>query len=186
MSQKTISYKEVILINNKTNEHFVEKKNIYISGNDLVCGSTAKTKNKVDGCLVWTENELRLLEKTTDFKVKKDYERVNLECVKDKNAQVLFVSNLSPRKQQRIFSAHWGNFSRKIGLLPKLNSVVTNIEKLQTWGNKVEMVDRIVATFYDICNEIWRRSRASESLKSGIKNTSGGIKAGENDQPEEL
>ena len=76
-------------------------------------------------------------------------EGVNLEYVKNKSAQILFVSNLSPRKQQRIFSAHWGNFSRKIGLLPKSNSFVTNIEKLQTWGNKVEMVDRIVATFYN-------------------------------------
>ena len=40
--------------------------------------------------------------------------------------------------------------------------------------------------FYDICSEIWRRSRwAIELLKSGVENTSGGIKAGENNQPEE-
>ena len=44
----------------------------------------------------------------------------------------------------------------------------------------------MVATFYEICNKTWRRSKATESLKSGIKNTSGAIKAGENYQPEEL
>ena len=36
------------------------------------------------------------------------------------------------------------------------------------------------ATFYDICNEIWRES-SHESLKSGIENTSGEIETGEND-----
>ena len=45
---------------------------------------------------------------------------------------------------------------------------------------------RLGETKWSWCNEIWRRSRATESLKSGIENTSGGIKAGENDQPEEL
>ena len=45
---------------------------------------------------------------------------------------------------------------------------------------------RIVSTFYDICNKIGKASPATESLKSRIKNTSGGIKTRENDQPEEL
>ena len=33
--------------------------------------------------------------------------------------------------------------------------------------------------------KIWRRSRTPKSFKSGIENTSGGIKAGGNDQPEQ-
>ena len=41
-----------------------------------------KRKARVDDCPVWTENELQLLETTADFKVKKAYEGVNLECVK--------------------------------------------------------------------------------------------------------
>lgn len=45
---------------------------------------------------------------------------------------------------------------------------------------------RIVFAFYDICNKIGSRLSTTESLKCWIKNTSGGIKAGENDQPEEL
>ena len=45
----------------------------------------------------------------------------------------------------------------------------------------MEPVGRIVDTFHDICNEIWRRPRAIKSHKSGIENTSGEI-----DQPEEL
>ena len=50
----------------------------------------------------------------------------------------------------------------------------------------MELVGQIVASFYDICSEIWRRVWATESLKSGIENTSGGIKAEENGQPKEL
>ena len=50
----------------------------------------------------------------------------------------------------------------------------------------MELVSQIVATFYDFCSEIWRRSRATESLKSRTENTSGGMKIEENDQPEEL
>ena len=48
------------------------------------------------------------------------------------------------------------------------------------------MVSRIVAAFQNICNKTWRRLRATESLKFGIENASGGIKARENDQPEEI
>ena len=71
------------------------------------------------------------------------------------------------KTQQTIFSAHWGNSSRKIGLLPKRNNFFTNIEKL-TWGNKVELVGQMIATFYDICIKTWRKSRATESLKLGF------------------
>ena len=48
-------------------------------------------ERKVEDSLVWTENELRLLETTTA------YEGVYLEYVRDKYAQILsiFVSNLS-------------------------------------------------------------------------------------------
>ena len=59
-------------IMNKTNENFVEKKN------------TPKMKSREEDGLVWTKNELQLLETTRDFKAKKAYEPVNLECVKDK------------------------------------------------------------------------------------------------------
>ena len=77
----------------------------------------------MDDCLVWTENEFQVLETLTDFKDKKAYEWIYLECVKDKYAPILsiFVSN---------FSTYWGNFSQKIGLLSRSNSFVTNIEKL--------------------------------------------------------
>ena len=82
------------------------------------------------------------MEITTDFKAKKAYEGVNLKCARDKYAQILsiFVSNLSQERNRQHFQhIHWGNFSRKIGLLPKSNNFFTNMEKLP-WGNKVELV----------------------------------------------
>ena len=85
---------------------------------------------------------------------------------------------ISPKKEQRIFSSHWGNRSDCFQ-----NSFV-DLGKQNDAG-------KIVATFYDINNERWKGSRATESLKSGIENTWGGIKergikAGENDQLEEF
>ena len=43
-----------------------------------------------------------------------------------------------------------------------------------------------MVTAFFVCNKIWRRSWATESLKSRIKKTSEGTKTGENDQPEAL
>lgn len=84
-------------------------KNIYISGSNLVFESAYKTKSKVDGCLVWTENEIHLLERAADFKTKKAYDGVNLECVKDKYAQILykFISKL-PQECSREYFQHIG------------------------------------------------------------------------------
>ena len=48
-------------------------------------------KSKVDNCLVWTEDEPQLLETLIDLKAKKTYEGINLECVKDKYAQILSI-----------------------------------------------------------------------------------------------
>ena len=90
-------------------------KNIYISGSNLVFESASKTKSKVDGCLVWTENEIHLLERAADFKTKKAYDGVNLECVKDKYAQILsiFVSNFSQEISREYFQHIWGIFQEK-------------------------------------------------------------------------
>ena len=89
-------------------------------------------KSKVEDCLVWTENGLQLLKTTTDFKAKKAYEWINLECVKGKYTQILsiFVSNLPLEGRREYFQHIEGIFSRKIELLPKSNSFVTNMEKL--------------------------------------------------------
>ena len=67
-----------------------KRKSIYISGNDLVFGNTPKTKKT-----------------TTGFKAKTAYEEVNLECIKDKCAQILsiFVSNL-PQEGSREYFQH--------------------------------------------------------------------------------
>ena len=57
-----------------------------------------------------------------------------------------------------------------IKLLPKSISFFTNIENLISviWENKVDLVGRIIATFYNICIKTWRRSQATESLKLGF------------------
>ena len=84
----------------------------------------------MDDSLVWTESELQLLETLTDLKAKKAYERVNLECVKDKCAQILsiFVSNLSQEGSRE----YGGNFS--ILEFFKYLNVLRNTEHQQNSG----------------------------------------------------
>ena len=84
----------------------------------------------MDDSLVWTESELQLLETLTDLKAKKAYERVNLECVKDKCAQILsiFVSNLSQEGSRE----YGGNFS--ILEFFKYLNVLRNTEHQQNNG----------------------------------------------------
>ena len=79
-----------------------------------------------------------------------------------------------------------GEFFTKDRIALKIKQLRYKYRKVLDLGNKVEPVGRIFSSFYDICNEIWRRLRATEPLKSGKENTWEGIKAGENDQPEEL
>ena len=70
----------------------------------------------MDDRLVWTENELQLLDTTTDFKTKKAYEGVNLEYVKDKYAQILsiFVSNLSQERCRDYFQRNGCIFHERL------------------------------------------------------------------------
>ena len=60
-----------VMLTNSLKSVFVEKKNIYISSNDLVFGNTFKTKSRLDDCLSWTENELQLLKKQQISKSRK-------------------------------------------------------------------------------------------------------------------
>ena len=86
---------------------------------------------------------------------------------------------------ENIFNTLWKFFTKdRIAL--KIKQLCYKYIKALLLGNKMEPVGRIGSTFYDICNEIWRRLRATESLKSGKENTSGGINPVESDQPEEL
>ena len=78
--------------------------------------------------------------------------------------QSIFVSNLSQERSRQYFQHIGGIFHERSDCFPKSNNFFTNIKKL-TWGNKVELVGRIVATFYDICIKTWRKSRATASLK---------------------
>ena len=62
-----------------------------------------------------------MLEITTDFKAKKAYEGVNLECVTDKYTQILniFVSNLSQERSREYFQ-HIGGIFHEYQIAPKI------------------------------------------------------------------
>lgn len=60
------------------------------------------------------------------------------------------------------------DFSRKLGFLTKSNSYVKNGKALG-FLEKQSGVGKIIATFYNICNETWSKSPVNEARKSGIE-----------------
>ena len=89
--------KEIIACHTVISYKEIKETKILSTGKIFISIVGRSTKSKVGNCFVCTENQLHLLETTTDFSAKTDYEGVNLEYVKDKYAQILsiFVSHLS-------------------------------------------------------------------------------------------
>ena len=67
------------------------------------------------GRFVSAEDELQLLETTTDFKAKKANEGVNLKCVKDIYVHILsiYVSNFSYKSSREYFQHDGGIFHER-------------------------------------------------------------------------
>ena len=90
-------------------------------------------------CLVrkWTPVAGKL-ETTTDFKAKKAYEGVNLECVKDKYVQILniFVSIYSKKEAENIFST-LGEFFTKDRIAPKIKQLDYKYKKTLDLGKQI-------------------------------------------------
>lgn len=109
------------------------------------------------------------------MKDKKAYDDVNWEFVKDNYPHILnlFVSNLPVEGNREDFQ-HSRSFFTEDWTASKIKQFCYKYRKALDLGKECE------ATFYNICNEIWRES-SHESLKSGRKTTSGEIETGEND-----
>ena len=91
-----------------------------------------------------------------------------------------------PKKvAENIFST-LGEFFKKDRIASKIKQLRYTYRKALNLGKQSGAGRPSRHYFYNICNKIWRRSGATESLKSGKENTLGGIKAGENDQLEKL
>ena len=113
----------------------------------------------------WTDVDIEnLLECVKEFKAQKEYEGVDWESVKDKYEIIrsLFLKNRG------------GEGSDDKYTRDKISSKVKAIR-----GNYREAVDsgrqsgggRVVATFYDLCNEIWAGAPATESIMSGVESS---------------
>ena len=113
---------------------------------------------------------------TTDFKVKKAYDGVNFECVKDKYVHILslFALGLSQECIRQYFQ-HIGGIFHEI-----LDCSQNQTTSLQIWKSFSLRKIKWILLFAIFATKIWRRSQVIESLKSETENTSGGIKAREN------
>lgn len=69
----------------------------------------------MNDCFAWLGNELQLLKKTTDFKAKKAYEGIDLECFKEKYAQILsmLASHLLQEGSREYFLHNGGIFHER-------------------------------------------------------------------------
>ena len=119
--------------------------------------------------LVWTDDEVQLLLETRDFKAKKVYAGVDWESIKDRyeNICVTFVSDL-PKQTGSEECAHSTDFFTRERIESKIKQIQEKYRKALDAGRQ-SRGGRIVATFYDLCSEIWSGSPATESIQAGLE-----------------
>ena len=116
-------------------------------------------KSKVDDSLVRTKNELQLLKTTTDFKVKKACGGLLWKGQIDTDPKHICFKFLQ-KVAENIFSILRVFFTK--------DRIATKIKQLRyKYSNALDLgkqseAGRIVAAFYDTCNEIWREWLATE------------------------
>ena len=117
--------------------------------------------------LIWTDDEVQiLLETIRDFKSKKSYEGIDWESVKEKYDLVLslFLEGI-PEERNTDFPHDKTVFTKD-----RITSKVKNIRRKYRQAidsGRQSGGGRVVATFYDICSEIWSGSPATNSILSG-------------------
>ena len=106
--------------------------------------------------LFWTDDEVHLLlEAARAFKIKKAYVGADWKSIKDKfeNIRKTFVSNLAKQRYSEECAHSADVFTRE--------RIASKTMEEQSGGG------RIIATFYDFCNDRWSGSPPTESVQAG-------------------
>ena len=113
----------------------------------------------------WSDDLIeKLLESVKKFKAQKEYEGVDWESVKDKyeNIRSLFIKNRRDENDNETFT--------RDKISSKIKAVRGNYRKAVDAGRQ-SGGGRVVATFYELCQEIWAGSPATESIASGVESS---------------
>ena len=106
----------------------------------------------------------KLLESVKEFKAQKKYEGVDWESVKDKyeNIRSLFIKKRRDENDNETFT--------RDKISSKIKAMRGNYRKAVNTGRQ-SGGGRAVATFYELCQEIWAGSPATESIASGVESS---------------
>lgn len=127
-------------------------------------------KKKTSENLVRTDDEVQLLLKTVlDFKNKKMYDGIDWESIKDKYDIIKnnFVSSIPEEEKKEEFPHEKSEFT-KDRVSTKIKGIRVKYRKALDEG-RLSGGGRVVATFFDICSQIWSGSPATESMESGVE-----------------
>ena len=110
----------------------------------------------------WFDREI--VGEVKEFKAQKEYEGVDWESVKDKYANIrsLFIKNRRDGNDNETFT--------RDKISSKIKAVRGNYRKAVDTGRQ-SGGGRVVATFYEVCQEIWAGSPATESIASGVESS---------------
>ena len=110
----------------------------------------------------WTDTDIEvLLCSTNEYRVAKLAHAVDWESVKDKYGEILALCKKnSPESFDESFT--------KERLGTKLKTIRCDYRKAVDAGRK-SGGGRVVCTFYDLCQEIWAGSPATESMQGGLE-----------------
>ena len=117
--------------------------------------------------MVWTDDEVQLLFETVIlFKSKKSYEGIDWESVKEKYELIKndFLEAFPPEYKPGF---HGKSLFRREEIAAKIKQMRVSYRKVLDSG-KQSGGGRVAVTFFDLCNQIWSGSPATESMSNGL------------------
>ena len=118
--------------------------------------------------MIWTDDEVQLLLETViAFKAKKSYEGIDWESVKEKYENIKNeFTDAFPAESNSTFPHNKLVFSRE-KVAAKIKQIRVKYRKALDSGRQ-SGGGRVVATFFDLCSQIWSESPATESMVKGL------------------
>ena len=128
---------------------------------------------------IWTDDETSLLLRVVmDFKAQKSSQGLDWETIKNRYEDITerFITNYPKNEDSGLLCEAFPNKGNtgiftKERILRKIKRIKSSYRKAVDNGRK-SGCGKVVATFYDECNEIWSGSPAVESIAGGVESSS--------------
>ena len=152
-------------------EFFEQDQNHSRNQNGFCCCSTVSVDAKYDS-FGWTDAEIELLlDVIKQFQPDRQFEGVDWESVKSKYGKIKdmllerYLTSGKPEDFPKNKSCLHGLIT-KDRIAAKVKTIRKNYKKAVDRGRRSSGGGRVACTFYDLCNDIWSGSPATQGIDS--------------------